>query len=110
MIKIIEKNQKELLLNNGIFPFEPFFDDYILYNRKEVLIIFKVSASTLYNWNKNNVLNSVKIGGKVFYTNTSINKLVYKKQIEQNKFFIDKTHDIITEILSGDDDYQDVPF
>lgn len=41
-------------------------------SRKEASELLKVSFTTLYHWNKDNVLKSNKIGNRVYYLRTDV--------------------------------------
>ena len=50
-------------------------DDDVLLTKKEVMERLGVSSTTLWLWEKNKYLQPVKIGRKVFYHLSDINKL-----------------------------------
>lgn len=47
-----------------------------LYTRNEVIELFGTSPATLWRWSKNGLIKPKKIGGKVFYSESEIKKLV----------------------------------
>ena len=44
--------------------------------RKQVVDLLEVDLSTLWRWNKTNILNSKKIGGRVYYKGQDIEQLL----------------------------------
>ncbi|KAF2955839.1 helix-turn-helix domain-containing protein [Marinitoga sp. 38H-ov] len=50
-------------------------DDELL-TRNEVMELFKISAPTIYRWGKKGILKPIKIGKKVFYKKSDIEKLL----------------------------------
>jgi len=60
---------------------EPRFTDDRLkgfMTRKQVVDLLEVDLSTLWRWNKTNILNSKKIGGRVYYRGKDIEQLLDK--------------------------------
>jgi excisionase family DNA binding protein len=47
-----------------------------LLTRKQVAKLFDVSLTTLHNWNNNRILSTIKIGKKVRYRRSDIEKLL----------------------------------
>ncbi|MDP9956854.1 hypothetical protein J2X97_002513 [Epilithonimonas hungarica] len=50
-----------------------------LYTRQEVAMLLKVSYPTLFNWNKNKILVSKKIGSRVYYAKSDVMTFFNKK-------------------------------
>ncbi len=63
----LEKEQK----SSNLFP----ESDDALFSKKEVMLGFNVSHTTLWKWEKNKYLVPVKIGRRVYYKRSDIEKL-----------------------------------
>lgn len=70
--------QKQLQeLKNSFQPLKP--TEYL--SRHDVAKMLQVNLSTLHNWNKQKVLQSYQIGGRVYYKRSEIEKAVVKVEI-----------------------------
>jgi len=66
-------------LTRNIVEKEPRFTDDRLngfMTRQQVVELLEVDLSTLWRWNKNDVLRSRKIGGRVYYKGQDIEQLI----------------------------------
>lgn len=50
-----------------------------LLSKKEVMEKFGVCHTTLWNWNRNNILIPVKVGKKVCYRQSDVERLILEK-------------------------------
>jgi len=53
--------------------------DEKIYTREEVIKLFGVSAATLWRWTKLGIIESKKIGRKVYYPESEIKRLTIKR-------------------------------
>lgn len=53
--------------------------DEKVYSRKEVIEKFKICSATLWRWDKMNLIESKKIGNRVFYLESEIKRLASNK-------------------------------
>lgn len=51
----------------------------ILLTKKEVMEKFGVCHTTLWNWNKNKILTPVKVGKKVCYRQSDVERLILER-------------------------------
>lgn len=51
----------------------------VLLTKKEVMEKFGVCHTTLWNWNRNNILIPVKVGKKVCYRQSDVERLILEK-------------------------------
>ncbi|MCZ4693384.1 DNA-binding protein [Ancylomarina euxinus] len=58
----------------------PFYEEYL--TRKEVTIILKISLSTLWYWKKRGILTPIRIGNKIRYRRSDIEKCLISSQKE----------------------------
>ncbi|HNQ67811.1 MAG TPA: helix-turn-helix domain-containing protein [Bacteroidales bacterium] len=49
-----------------------------VFTREEVVIKFNICAATLWRWTKYGHLKSKKIGGRVYYSESEVEKLIRK--------------------------------
>lgn len=57
--------------------------DEKVYTRNEVIEKFKICSATLWRWEKLNLIESKKIGNRVFYPESEIKRLTSQKGGEQ---------------------------
>lgn len=57
--------------------------DEKVYTRNEVIEKFKICSATLWRWDKMNLIESKKIGNRVFYPESEIKRLTSQKGGEQ---------------------------
>ena len=58
-------------------------NDEKIYSRKEVVQKFGICEATLWRWEKMNLIESKKIGNRVFYPESEIKRLTSQKGGEQ---------------------------
>ena len=59
--------------------------DEKVYSRKEVIEKFKICSATLWRWDKMNLIESKKIGNRVFYPESEIKRLATNNGHEQKR-------------------------
>lgn len=50
---------------------------------EETAEIFKVSRRTLFNWGKNNLINPICIGRRVYYREEAVKQLIKKNELKE---------------------------
>ncbi len=50
-----------------------------LYTRKEVLEKFQISAATLCRWYNHGEINKIRVGGRIMYSETEIQRIIIAK-------------------------------
>ncbi|WBX73388.1 helix-turn-helix domain-containing protein [Tenacibaculum pacificus] len=76
--KIIKGVAEQLQeLEKSFQPKEP--TEYL--SRNDVATMLQVNLSTLFNWNKQKILQPYQIGGRVYYKRSEIEKAVVKVEI-----------------------------
>lgn len=56
--------------------------DEKVFTRNEVIEKFKICSSTLWRWDKMNLIESKKIGNRVYYPESEIKRLISQKKGE----------------------------
>lgn len=56
-----------------------------LYDKQDIMELFKIGARTVYEWRNNNELPFIKIGGKYFYPEKLLEKKLNEKRKDNGK-------------------------
>ncbi len=53
--------------------------DEKVFTREEVIAKFEITPATLWRWTKHKIIHSKRVGGRVYYPESEINRLIESK-------------------------------